>query len=330
MNRQRSSVLSINTFPCVVGLTPCSLLWISILFCETGLFQYSALAQSNTLNAEERIDQTALIIQSQASPNVPSLKQGRPDANPLMPPSGPPQRERIEADVSTRTIAVTSGYSGAEVLVFGAIENGRQPTAESGFYDVVVVVEGVSSSLTLRKKGRFAGLWVNTQSFKFNAVPTFYALASTRPIEDFLDEQKREELGLGLNTVSMSASSPKAPISSVELIEFKDAVVRLKQAQGLFSRDDKGVIFTGRSLFRSTIHLPATVPVGALSARLYLFHEGVLKSSFISEVMLEREGIERWIYAFAFERPFSYGVLAVLIAILCGLMASALFHRRMS
>ncbi|MFM7084226.1 MAG: TIGR02186 family protein [Hyphomicrobium sp.] len=250
--------------------------------------------------------------------------------NPLYAQSGPELRERIEADLSTRTIAITSGYSGAEVLIFGAIENGKQPTAESGFYDIVVVVEGLSSSLTLRKKSRFAGLWVNTQSFKFNAVPTFYALASTRPIEEFIDTKKREELGLGFNTVSMSASFPKEHVTSAEFVDYKDAVVRLKQAQGLFSRDDKGVFFTGRSLFRSTIRLPATVPVGTLNARLYLFHEGVLLSSFMSKVMLEREGIERWIYAFAFERPFSYGILTVLIAILCGLVASALFHRRLT
>jgi hypothetical protein len=44
----------------------------------------------------------------------------RPAARP-QPPMPTAAPERVEADVSTRTIAITSGYSGAEILVFGAI-----------------------------------------------------------------------------------------------------------------------------------------------------------------------------------------------------------------
>jgi len=237
--------------------------------------------------------------------------------------------ERVEADVSTRTIAITSGYSGAEVLIFGAIENSRQPSAESGFYDVVVVVEGAPAPLTVRKKSRVAGLWVNTSSFAFNAVPNYYAVVATRPIEEFADTAIRDENGIGLEAVRMAAAADSAVrVSSEDLIAVKSAVVRLKQEQGLFKRDDYGVVFTGRSLFRSKIELPATVPVGPLTARVYLFRDGELLSRYQSRVNLEREGVERWLYAFAFERPFLYGLMAVLVALATGLLASALFHRR--
>lgn len=237
--------------------------------------------------------------------------------------------ERVEADVSTRTIAVTSGYSGAEILVFGTIENSRQPSAESGFYDVVVVVEGAPEALMVRRKGRVAGLWVNTSTFNFNAVPSYYAVASTRPVEEFADTAILDENGIGLDAVRMSAAADSAVrVSSEDLISYKAAVTRLKQAASLFKRDDYGVIFTGRSLFRATIGLPATVPVGPLTARVFLFHEGKLLSRYQARVVLEREGIERWLYAFAFERPFLYGIVAVLLALATGLLASAAFRRR--
>jgi uncharacterized protein (TIGR02186 family) len=239
--------------------------------------------------------------------------------------------ERIEADVSTRTIAVTSGYSGSEILVFGAIENSLQPSAESGFYDVAVVVEGAPAPLMVRKKGRIGGLWVNTSTFNFNSVPSYYAVASTRPLEEFASPALLDDNGIGLEAVRMAPAADSAVrVSSEDLIDFKDAVRRLKQAAQLFKRDDYGVIFTGRSLFRSTISLPATVPVGPLSARVFLFQDGKLLSRYQARVVLEREGIERWLYAFAMDRPFLYGLVAVLLAVATGLVASALFRRRLA
>lgn len=239
--------------------------------------------------------------------------------------------ERVEADVSSRTIAVTSGYSGSEILVFGTIENSRQPSAESGFYDVAVVVEGEPEPLMVRKKGRIGGLWVNTSTFSFNSVPSYYAVASTRPLEEFADAALLDEAGIGLDAVRMAPSAASAVrVSSEDLIAYKDAVRRLKQGAQLFKRDDYGVIFTGRSLFRATIAVPATVPVVPLTARVFLFHEGKLLSRYQARVVLEREGIERWLYAFATDRPFLYGLVAVLIAVATGLIASALLRRRVS
>jgi uncharacterized protein (TIGR02186 family) len=263
------------------------------------------------------------------TPETPPAALPRETPADARPSPGQMPPERVEADVSTRTIAITSGYSGSEILIFGAIDYSRQPSAESGFYDVVVVVEGTPGPLEVRQKSRVAGLWVNTKSFSFNAVPSYYAVASTRPIEEFADTGVLEENGIGLEAVRMAAAADSAVrVSSEDLIGYKEAVTRLKAAQGLFKRDDYGVVFTGRSLFRSKIDLPATVPVGPLTARVYLFHEGVLLSRYQSRVVLEREGIERWIYAFAFERPFLYGIVAVLFAVMIGLIASALFHRR--
>ena len=256
-----------------------------------------------------------------------ATKAKRKPAPPPVPAQLPP--ERVEADVSTRTIAITSGYSGAEILVFGAIENSRQPSAESGFYDVAIVIEGAPEPLMVRKKGRVAGLWVNTATFNFNAVPSYYAVASTRPLEEFADAALLDDNALGLEAVRMSAAADSAVrVSSEDLIAYKDAVRRLKQSAELFKRDDYGVIFTGRSLFRATIALPATVPVGPLTARVFLFHEGNLLSKYQARVVLEREGIERWLYAFAFERPFLYGIVAVIVALVTGLAASAAFRRR--
>jgi hypothetical protein len=50
-------------------------------------------------------------------------------------------------------------------------------------------------------------------------------------------------------------------------------------------------------------------------------------SAHIARVTLERTGLERLLHSFAFRYPFAYGIFAVLLAVLSGLLASAYFRR---
>jgi uncharacterized protein (TIGR02186 family) len=241
----------------------------------------------------------------------------------------PPPKEVVEADVSTRTIAVTSGFTGTEIIVFGSVVNSRQPSAEAGYYDVIVVLEGMAQPLLVRRKSNVAGLWVNTDAVGFESAPSYYAIVSTRPIEEIADTALLEKHAIGLEQVRL-APAAKSVIDTqpAELKSFKEAVIRLKQKDGLYLKEDYAVIFIGRGLFRSSLELPANVPVGPLTARVYLFREGELLSTFQSRVRLEREGIELWLYRFAMRQPVLYGLMAVIVAIAAGLIASTAFRSR--
>ena len=65
---------------------------------------------------------------------------------------------------------MTTGFTGHEILVFGAIDNSQQPESrgqdQSGgaYYDVVVVVEGTPYPVVVRRKSDVAGVWINTSS----------------------------------------------------------------------------------------------------------------------------------------------------------------------
>lgn len=238
-------------------------------------------------------------------------------------------KEVVEADVSTRTIAVTSAFTGTEIVVFGSVVNSRQPSAEAGYYDVIVVLEGMPTPLLARRKSNVAGLWVNTESVAYESAPSYYAIASTRPIEEIADEPLLQRHAIGLDFARLApAAQSVLEIEPAELKTYKDAVIRLKQKEGVFIKADYAVIFIGKSLFRAAISLPANVPVGPLTARVYLFREGDLLSSFQSRVRLEREGVELWLYRFAMKQPVLYGFFAVLLAVIAGLLASAAFRRR--
>ena len=241
----------------------------------------------------------------------------------------PLPRETVEADVSSRAIAITSAFTGTEIVVFGSVINSRQPSAEAGYYDVIVVLEGVPEPVVARRKSNVAGLWVNTDAFDFESAPSYYAIASTRPIEEIAEEEFLEAHAIGLDYVRLSpAARSVIRTEPAEIKNFKEAVVRRRQRDGLYLKADYAVIFIGKSLFRASIALPAHVPVGPLTARVYLFREGEVLSTFQQRVRLEREGIELWIYWFAMRHPALYGLFTVMIAVIAGLLASAAFRRK--
>lgn len=258
---------------------------------------------------------------------APGLAQARPEpptADATVPDE---QRESIEADVSTRSVAVTSAFTGIEVVVFGTVNNSRQESAEHGLYDVVVIVEGAPAPLVARRKSKIAGIWINTRSVRFASLPTFYGIVSTRPVEEIASPEVLAAHQIGLEHVRLTPAGHRAGIPPEELADFKAAVLRLKQRERLYVRDEYGVIFIGRSLFRSSIDLPANVPVGQLTARVYLFRDGQLLSAYTARFNMAREGIERILYDLAYRAPLAYGVFAVLVAVAAGLIASAVFRR---
>ncbi len=275
--------------------------------------------------------------QDKSSQYPPPVKKPKPKPSLAAPPSESKQpamaqpplpAERVEADVSARAIAVTAAFKGSEIIVFGAVDNSRQPSPESGYYDVVVAIEGGSLPSTVRRKSNIGGIWINDTEAKYETLPAFYALATTRPLEEITDTEllAKHNIGVGNLRITPEAKTTSA-LTAADLRDFTSALTRLKDRDGLYDRDDYGVLFTGRSLFRSTIELPANVPVGNLVARVYLFREGTLLSKFTTRVSLERAGVERWIYDAAHQHAWLYGIFTVFVAMSCGFAAAKFFGR---
>ena len=177
-------------------------------------------------------------------------------AQPVPPDTAP--RETVQADVSSRAVAVTSSFTGTEIVIFGAVDHSRQSTAESGLYDIVIVLEGTPTRLVARRKSNVAGIWINTHSITFESVPSYYAILSTRPLDEITNPLVLWENDIGFEYVRMTpVQGWETGVTTAELQEFAEAVVRLKQKDGLYVQEDYGVVFIGRSLFRAAVNLPA-------------------------------------------------------------------------
>jgi len=215
--------------------------------------------------------------------------------------------------------------------VFGAVDGSQQPSAESGYYDLIIVVEGVPSRMIVRRKSNVAGLWLNTDSVIFDNVPSFYAVASNRPIDEIATEEFRALHRIGLDNLKFTpAVGQSQPLSNEDLKNYRDAVVRLKRKAGLYVQDEYGAGFTGKSLFRASVVLPANVTVGPFVTHVYLFREEKNLYKVSISHTLGREGLERYLHDFAYRMPTLYGLVTVAIGIAAGLLASAAFRKTTS
>lgn len=234
--------------------------------------------------------------------------------------------ERIQADVSMREIAIESNFSGTRIVAFGVIENLDTAAAGQGRYGVAIVIRGPDEALVAWRKRRVLGLWANSRSRTFPSVPSYYAVMSSAPLADLAPPEVLQQYGIGFANIGVDETALAQSASSSEK-EFRNALVRLKRSDGVYQAKPYGVTFIGQSLFRTTIDLPANVPVGEFSAEVSLFRDHRLVSRTIPRLSIEKRGFERLVYVTAFDYPFAYGLAAVLIAVLSGSLAWA-FSRR--
>lgn len=239
----------------------------------------------------------------------------------------PQPQEALEADISAREVAIKASFTGARIVVFGTIENSQQTGPESGLYDIAVVIRGPEERMVARRKARVAGIWVNRDSIPFDKVPGFYAVLTTRPLEEVARPEILRTLGIGYRSLPFIPKDAAARDDGSDPARpFQDAVIRLMQQDNLYLKDEYGVVFIGRSLFRATLDLPANVPVGDFAADVFLFRDGKLLSQNRSKLNIHKEGFERIVYRAAFDYPLVYGIIAVILAVAAGLLASAVFR----
>jgi uncharacterized protein (TIGR02186 family) len=236
---------------------------------------------------------------------------------------GPP--EQIEIGLSTDSVAITPNFAGTNLTIFGALDNADPMISRQGNYDVIVVLEGPSQALVVRRKTRVLGMWINTQSEVFLKVPSSYSEAMTRQPQDITSPTTYERLSLGPDYMRLAPLDKDAPPEVIE--QFRDALIKKKRAAGLYSERPGSVQFLSQSLFRATLSLAPNVPVGTHLARAYLFRSGQFLRATSAPLTIRKSGAEQRIFEAAHEKSLIYGLSAVLLAALTGWMGRLVFRK---
>ncbi|MFZ1991746.1 MAG: TIGR02186 family protein, partial [Alphaproteobacteria bacterium] len=236
----------------------------------------------------------------------------------------------LETDLSTHYIEIRTTFRGAALTVFGSLsgqsEDEERPDAPK--IDVIVVVKGPAETLAVRRKEQMGPIWANGLSFTANNVPSFYFVASTRPVDEIVDPNLLDRYHIGLDHLGVdftagparaipparpaqasnddllpsglpvSGSQPTlTPISTPALPgidqrrAFQDALVRLLKSRNTFS-DQGTVTFVRPHLFRAEISIPSTVPEGDYGTEVYVVRNRQLLDAEYTVFFIDKKGLE--------------------------------------
>jgi uncharacterized protein (TIGR02186 family) len=231
---------------------------------------------------------------------------------------------RLVPDVSQREIEIRYSFTGAELLLFGAIlyPNGRAPRERA---DIAVVVKGPVEPLVVREKQKVAGIWMNVESARFRSAPSFYAVASSRPLSQLLDERTAAIYELGLQNLQLSPGTGASPETQRR---FEAGLIDLQRRHQLYFEDPKGVEITDFVLYRARLRIPAQVPIGNYTAETFLIRDGRVVAGAVRNIRIRKSGFERFVAKAADRWSFTYGLTAVLVSLFFGWAASAWFQRK--
>lgn len=229
--------------------------------------------------------------------------------------------EAIVAALSRNRVELTTTFSGSELFVFGAVKRDAPPVAAE--LDVIVAVEGPSKPLLVRRKARNFGIWANADAMQVDEAPSFYAVASTRPLEEILSatDDLRHRIGIEGKVRAVGVAAGGA-----ERDAFHEAVIRLRREAGLYLEAPAGVTITENTLFTARFALPPNLVEGKYRARVFLLHDREVADVHENAISVNKEGLERWLHGLSREAPLIYGLLSVAVALAAGWGASEAFR----
>lgn len=227
-------------------------------------------------------------------------------------------------DISARSIEIRYSFSGAQLLLFGAIlyPGGRVPKDPA---DVIVVLKGPVEPILLRQKQKIAGIWMNADSNRFRSAPGFYSVASSAPVRQLVDERTAAIYELGLQDLQLSTGGGGLPDKERR---FETGLLDLRTRQGLYAENPRGVEISAGVLYRARIAIPSQVPVGTYTAETFLVADGKVIAAATREIEIGKSGFERFVALAAARHGFLYGLAAVLLSLGLGWGAALAFGRR--
>lgn len=227
------------------------------------------------------------------------------------------QEAPLVAALSRDAVEVSTGFTGAAMLVFGATEAPIGPGGD----EILVVVRGPPRPLVVRRKVKALGLiWVNGPAARFAEVPGFYAIAGTRPAWQLLPEDIRQRNNLGLDALPLVSTGARSP-------QFRAALLDLERRSGLWLEDAAPVEIGGSRLFHVQVPLPAAVPTGDYRVEVLLVRSRRIAERLEMGFRVDRVGTADRIATVAQTEPLVYGAACVLLAALAGWLGSILFRR---
>lgn len=234
----------------------------------------------------------------------------------------PAPAETVVPGLSQSRVAITANFDGSEILIFGAIRRDAPPPAGPPL-EVIVTVEGPSVPVTVWRKTRRFGIWINTTAVRVTRAPAFYAVATTGPLAEILSATDDLRHSISIPRAIRSVGTATTEDSP----DYLEALVRLRREAGLYHMLEGTVVLAEETLLRTSVTLPANLTEGVFTVRIVLLRGGAVIDSASQTIDVQKVGLERFLFRLAHEKPLAYGTLALALAIVAGWAASEGFRK---
>jgi uncharacterized protein (TIGR02186 family) len=238
----------------------------------------------------------------------------------------PATAERLVVSLSNHRVAVTSSFTGEDLVLFGTIEPDAGKTAQRA-YDLVVTMTGPRETLRTRRKERVLGIWVNVDSREFVRVPSYLAILSNRPVTEIANPEVLQRLQVGLDNYLLPQRIGPDVADTVRDDPFRVAFVRLEIQQSLYRETGAAVTFLTPTVFRAAIPLPANVPTGGYAIDVKLFGNGAMIAGTTTALEVIKTGVEQYAAEAAINYGLLYGLAVAMMALFIGWFGSVVFRR---
>jgi uncharacterized protein (TIGR02186 family) len=234
--------------------------------------------------------------------------------------------ERLVVSLSNHRVAVTSSFTGEDLVLFGTIEPDAGKSAQRA-YDLVVTMNGPREILRTRRKERVLGIWVNVDSREFVRVPSYLAILSNRPVTDIANPEVLRRSQVGLDNYLLPQRIGPDVADTVHDDPFRGAFLRLEIQQGLYRESGAAVTFLTPTVFRVAIPLPANAPTGGYEIDVKLFANGATITGTTTALEVIKTGVEQYAAEAAINYGLLYGLGVAMMALLIGWFGSVVFRR---
>ena len=226
-------------------------------------------------------------------------------------------KDNLVTDLSESTVEISSTFSGADILLFGAYDGQKND-------DIIVVVSGQKGDIKVDKKEKKFGIWMITESIIFSNIPKYYYIASNRKIIDITNTTEIKKRKLDFNNFELT--NKKIDYKNLDK-NWYEALIRNMKKRQFWKIEENSITLNKNTLFRKTLSLPSNVSTGIYNVKILHYRKGNLISQEESKIKIDKTGISANIYNIAQNFSAIYGIIAVFIALFFGWFTNFIFRR---
>jgi hypothetical protein len=231
--------------------------------------------------------------------------------------AAPASAQSLDLQVYPDVVEIGTFFRGHGVTVSARIPAGAQAVME---------IVGSTAAEHLLRKGRRGGLWMNTGEIEFQQAPSIYMAASTTP----------ELLTAAPPTAAWGYQALKQRITlsgdfqPAEREIFLDQFFKLKESENVYAVFPGAVKAAKPSgdlqKVTGTFTIPTNIKPGVYEVCLSVIQNGEVTAKKCQSLKVEMVGFPAALSSLAYNHGATYGILAVLIAIITGFAMGYLFR----